>query len=118
GFQSGESLKETIQKAQFTILPSECYETFGLSIIESISLGTPVIGANIGGITEVIQDGYIGELYKSVEKEDLKHHIHLLWRDKNKVEEYSRNCLKYSLFTIEKYYEQILKIYQGNVYEQ
>lgn len=118
GFQSGEILKQTIQKAQFTILPSECYETFGLSIIESISLGTPVIGANIGGIPEVIQDGYIGELFKSGEKEDLKHHIRLLWRDRNKVEEYSRNCLKYSLFTIEKYYEQILKIYQGNVYEQ
>ena len=70
GFQSGEILKQTIQKAQFTILPSECYETFGLSIIESISLGTPVIGANIGGIPEVIQDGYIGELFKSGEKED------------------------------------------------
>ena len=35
-------------------MPSECYENNPLSAIESLSAGTPVLGADIGGIPELI----------------------------------------------------------------
>ena len=35
-------------------MPSECYENNPLSVIESLCAGTPVVGANIGGIPELI----------------------------------------------------------------
>ena len=50
GFQSGEALQRLIGEASFTVYPSEWYENCPLSVIESMVLGTPVIGARIGGI--------------------------------------------------------------------
>lgn len=51
-----------IQKAKYTIQPSLWYETFGLTIIESMMLGTPVIGLEIGTRTELIESGKNGFL--------------------------------------------------------
>ena len=42
------------RKARFVVQPSECYENNPLSVIESLCAGTPVIGARIGGIPELI----------------------------------------------------------------
>jgi glycosyltransferase involved in cell wall biosynthesis len=53
---------EYIQSAKYTIQPSLWYETFGLTIIESMMLGTPVIGLNIGTRTEMISTGKNGLL--------------------------------------------------------
>jgi glycosyltransferase involved in cell wall biosynthesis len=53
---------EYIQSAKYTIQPSLWYETFGLTIIESMMLGTPVIGLNIGTRTEMISSGKNGLL--------------------------------------------------------
>jgi glycosyltransferase involved in cell wall biosynthesis len=52
----------SIQHAKYTIQPSLWYETFGLTIIESMMLGTPVIGLNIGTRAEMIETGKNGLL--------------------------------------------------------
>ena len=44
--------------------------------------GTPVLGAEIGGIPELIQVGKTGELFESGNAEDLKKKIEKLWSDK------------------------------------
>jgi glycosyltransferase involved in cell wall biosynthesis len=51
---------EYIRSAKYTIQPSLWYETFGLTIIESMMLGTPVIGLNIGTRNEMIDSGKNG----------------------------------------------------------
>ena len=43
--------------------------------MESQMYGTPVLGANIGGIPELIQVGKTGELFESGNAEDLKKKI-------------------------------------------
>lgn len=45
---------------------------FGLVSIEAQALGTPVLGANIGGIPEIIQLGISGELFKAGDIEDMR----------------------------------------------
>ena len=72
GFQSGEALETLIREARFTVIPSEWYENCPFSVLESISYGTPVLGANIGGIPELIRVGETGELFESGNVEDLK----------------------------------------------
>ena len=68
--------------------------------------GTPVLGANIGGIPELIQVGKTGELFESGNAEDLKKNVQKL------CEEYSRNCKGINFDTIEEYYKKIMKVYQ------
>lgn len=65
GFLRGEALDNAIANALFTFTPSQCYENNPMSIIESYALGTPVIGARIGGIPEIINDGQTGLLFES-----------------------------------------------------
>ncbi len=72
GFLTAEPLGKAIDSARAVILPSECYENAPMAILEAFSRGKPVIGANIGGIPEMIDDGVNGYLFKSGNAEDLR----------------------------------------------
>ena len=112
GFQKGEALEKLIREARFSIYPSEWYENCPFSVMESQMYGTPVLGANIGGIPELIQVGKTGELFKSGDGDELKSKIQKLWGDKELCDEYSKNCKGISFDTIDEYYEKIMKVYQ------
>ena len=64
GFIQGAQKEEVIGKSQFVVLPSQWYENNPISLIESQSLKTPIIGTNIGGIPEIIKDGKNGFLFE------------------------------------------------------
>ena len=75
--------------------------------------GTPVLGADIGGIPELIEVGKTGELFESGNAAELKEKIQHLWSDKGLTDQYSRNCMDISFDDIEEYGEKLMKIYQG-----
>lgn len=65
GYKRGEELVNLVRDAYFVIVPSEWYENNPMSIVESYSTGTPVIGARIGGIPEIIIDEKTGYQFES-----------------------------------------------------
>ena len=107
-----EYISKLIREARFSIYPSEWYENCPFSVMESQMYGTPVLGAEIGGIPELIQVGKTGELFESGNAEDLKKKIEKLWGDKKLCAEYSANCKDISFDTIDEYYEKIMKVYR------
>ena len=113
GFQSGEALETLIREARFSIYPSEWYENCPFSVMESQMYGTPVIGANIGGIPELIQVERTGELFEAGNKEELKKTVLSLWSDPDRMRTYSENCKSISFETIDDYYEKLIAIYGG-----
>lgn len=113
GFQRGEALEKLIREARFSIYPSEWYENCPFSVMESQMYGTPVLGANIGGIPELIQIEKTGELFESGNAVDLKEKIHKLWENKKLTVEYSENCKSISFDTIDEYYKKLIEIYCG-----
>ncbi len=115
GFKSGEELIKLISEAQFSIYPSEWYENCPFSVMESQMYGTPVIGAKIGGIPELIVEGKTGLLFANGDEKDLKTKIELLWKDKKRIEEYSKNCIEAEFDTVEKYCEKLIQIYLGDL---
>ncbi|MCD7812317.1 MAG: glycosyltransferase [Ruminococcus sp.] len=110
-FQTGEALETLIREARFSIYPSEWYENCPFSVMESQMYGTPVLGADIGGIPELITVGKTGELFKSGDKADLKKQIQKLWSDKVLTDVYSQNCKDINFDTLEQYYQKIMRIY-------
>jgi glycosyltransferase involved in cell wall biosynthesis len=58
-----EQLFPMIQRARFSVIPSVWYENNPYSVIESLCMGTPVLGAGIGGIPELIDVKRDGELF-------------------------------------------------------
>ena len=79
--------------------------------MESIIYGTPVLGANIGGIPELITVGKTGELFESGNAEDLKNKLLVLVKNQE-LESYYKNCKLNSFDTVDEYYEKIMEIYK------
>lgn len=112
GFQKGEALEALIRGAQFSIYPSEWYENCPFSVMESQMYGTPVLGADIGGIPELIQVGKTGELFESGNADALKKQIRKLWDNRVLTAQYSENCKDISFDTVGEYCEKLIRIYQ------
>jgi glycosyltransferase involved in cell wall biosynthesis len=70
GYLSGDPLHEAIRQARAVVLPSEWYENAPMSVLESYALGVPVIGANIGGIPELVCE-QTGAVFDSGDDESL-----------------------------------------------
>lgn len=112
GFQKGEALEVLIREAKFSIYPSEWYENCPFSVMESQMYGTPVIGARIGGIPELIEEEKTGLLYESKNADELKRCILELYKDIKKINEYSDNCRNVKFDTLDEYGKKLLKIYR------
>jgi glycosyltransferase involved in cell wall biosynthesis len=54
GYQSGTALHTLVRRSRAVVLPSEWYENAPMSVLESFAMGKPVIGADIGGIPELV----------------------------------------------------------------
>lgn len=72
GFKTGNDLFRIVQKAKFVCVPSEWYENNPMTIVESYTLGTPVIAARIGGIPEIVEEYRTGFLFESGSQESLE----------------------------------------------
>lgn len=65
GYLSGDALYTAVRQAKFVCVPSEWYENNPMTIVESYALHTPVIGARIGGIPEIVDEGQTGFGFES-----------------------------------------------------
>ena len=111
GQMQWEEFMPILRGARFMILPSECSENNPLTVIESQSLGTPVLGARIGGIPELIEEGVSGMAFTSGDVEDLKDKIKEMFNHKFDYEAIAKNAIE--RYSSEAYYEKLMKYYKG-----
>lgn len=78
GHISSDEVKSLLANARFSVMPSECYENNPLGVIESFCAGTPVVGAAIGGIPELITPQR-GLTFRSGDVADLQRAISQAW---------------------------------------
>lgn len=71
GYLSGNEKKAFLCNALAIVLPSEWYETFGLTVVEGYSQKTPAIVSDLGGLPEVVRDGETGFVFTAGDQEDL-----------------------------------------------
>ena len=71
GYKSGEDLQREVGNARFTVLSSEWRENMPYSGLESLAAQTPIIGARIGGIPELVEEGKTGVTFESGDAVDL-----------------------------------------------
>jgi glycosyltransferase involved in cell wall biosynthesis len=110
GFISGEMLDALIRGARFSLCPSECYENCPFSVMESQERGTPVVGARIGGIPELVDDGVNGLLFESGNVDSLVAAIEKLWNDETLCGKFEQACLGLSRDDVGEYVEKLRKI--------
>lgn len=81
GFQDKKNIYKLTYNAQFVVCPSEWYENYPFSVIESMLISKAVVGAKIGGIPELVIDNKTGLLFEPGNHFDLKSKILALWND-------------------------------------
>lgn len=114
GFKTGKELDDLISKALFSVYPSIWYENCPLSILESESLGTPVLASNLGGIPELIEDGRTGVLLQELSTKGLIKAIDDLYKDKDLLAKMQKACLekRNDMISLEKYCNTLMMIYK------
>jgi glycosyltransferase involved in cell wall biosynthesis len=114
GYRSGPELLEIIRSARAVVLPSEWYENAPMSILEAYASGKPVLGADIGGIPEMILPGKTGFLFQSGNPEelaDLLTHVATMTSDVLLEMGRAARHLVEERFTPERYREEMLSLY-------
>ncbi len=89
GRLSQKELQNLYHRAVSIIVPSICYETFGIIIIEAFSMKTPAIVNNLGALPEVIEDSNGGFIYNN--EKELVDAIHKLAENHNLRDELGNN---------------------------
>ncbi len=114
GYMDEERLKSVIRDSMFVVVPSEWYENCPHSVLEAFALGKPVIGSDIGGIPELIEDGIDGLLFEPGNSEELSEKIAYLISRPRLRKQMGRNARKKveEEYNPELYYERLMKIYQ------
>lgn len=93
---SDEDLAKEYSSSVVTVLPSvykDCYgslhrmpELLGLTLLESMACGTPVIGTNVGGMPEIVKDDKTGFIVNPNDSNALKEKIRYFINNFNEVE--------------------------------
>ena len=71
GFVENEKVRQMIAESQALILPTQVYEGFPMTILEAMSVGTPVIGAHLGNVGTLVKENVNGICFDSKSAEDL-----------------------------------------------
>ena len=90
GFRNKNDVFKLTMEALFIVCPSICYENLPFSIIESFLFSKPVIGAEIGGIPELIIDGKTGLLFEAGNAAHLCEKMNYLWNNENIVANFGK----------------------------
>lgn len=115
GYKTGKELTDLVSNAYFVIVPSEWYENNPMTIIEAYSVGTPVIGARIGGIPEIVVDSQTGFQFESGNVVDLRNTVLKADSlDGKKYTEFSQGTINFANENLSKdsYWKKLIAFYE------
>lgn len=114
GYLKQDDVKKYIKNARFIVVPSIWYENCPYSILETQAIGKPVIGADVGGIPELVKDKENGLIYKYDSIDELETKMKLLFENQELAERYGKKAKEYAekFYSTETYYDKIIKIYE------
>jgi glycosyltransferase involved in cell wall biosynthesis len=100
--------------ANLTVVPSVCYDNSPMVLYESLLCGTPIVGADIGGIPELVRDGETGYLFPPGDGGALAEKVILHFSQSAlRRRRMRRRCLEYARehLTMDRHIEALLAVY-------
>ncbi len=113
GFKVGDELVDLIKNARFILSPSICPDNSPMSGIESMAFGKPMIGTDIGGITDQIVEGKTGFLVPPKDSDILAEKIDILAKDDKLIETMGKNARVNfeDNFSFRQHYDSLRKLF-------
>ena len=81
GFQGPDAKWGFLAGARLVAIPSECYENFPVTALESFAAGKPVVAPGFGGLGDVVEHGRTGLHYRPGDAADLAARLRQLFAD-------------------------------------
>ena len=110
GYRTGNELKNLILNSSAVVMPSLWHENMPFSLIETLALKRPVIISRVGGMPELIKEGFNGLTFKSGNIPELAQKIDLL--SKMNFDLSKQDGL---LLNIKEHAREVFKIYQERI---
>jgi glycosyltransferase involved in cell wall biosynthesis len=114
GQQGRAEVLSLMRGARFVVVPSEWYETFGLTIIEAFACGVPVIASRLGAMLELVEDGRTGLHFAPGDAADLAGKIEWAWENAPEMKRMGREARREyeTKYTAARNYEMLMSIYE------
>ena len=109
---------KTLSDSLFLILPVQWYENLPNIVLESYSVGTPVIGTDIGSIKEMIDEGETGFKFEHGNSQDLMAVINkAIDTDEDTYESMQKGCLQKAkhVYGRDIHYNKLIKLFQDTI---
>ncbi len=115
GFLTGKELTDLMANAKILLAPSVCYENCPLSILESHSMGVPVVTMNSGGMAELVEDGKTGTLAPDATPEAVALAIEKCLSDEAYYKTLKENCenISENIMGISEYCSVMIEKYEA-----
>jgi len=119
GYVTGAEKENILKNSLFNIVSSQCYETFGRSVIEGFAFGIPVLASSIAGLKELVEVESNGMLYKYDDINDLKDKIKYMFNNIELLDIMSDYCYKQAKekFSDKVFFQKIKNIYNNVIAE-
>lgn len=79
GQLSGAQAQAEIARARLLVLPSECFETFGLVVVEAFAFGTPAAVSDLGPLPSIVRHGHSGVVFRPADAPSLLDTLRTAW---------------------------------------
>jgi glycosyltransferase involved in cell wall biosynthesis len=114
GKKNFDEIQVYLSKCLFTVVPSEWYDNFPNTILESFAFKKCVIATNIGSLKEIVIDNETGLLFKIREVADLKNKIAYLFCNKAISQNLGENAFNMlnKQFSEDKHYSQLINLFE------
>lgn len=114
GILDHDEVLSVVGRAFIQIVPSECYETFGMVVIEAYACGTPVIASRIGSLAEIVRDGETGLYFEAGDTIDLAKKINMLVANPDLAAKMGKRAREVFLlkYTPDQNFKMLMDIYQ------
>ncbi len=108
---------EAIKKAAFLVVPSLWPEPFGLVVAEAFACGTPVLGAYIGALQEMVEDQKTGLHFASGDPAALAQKVAWAWRHSHEMASMGKTARRIyeERYTAATNYELLIRIYESSI---
>ncbi|HEX9912337.1 MAG TPA: glycosyltransferase family 4 protein [candidate division Zixibacteria bacterium] len=106
-----DDLAQMLSEFDVAVVPPIWQDNAPLVVLEALSAKKPIIGANIGGIPDFVQDGLNGLLFEAGNSSDLAEKMRKITESLNLIEIFKRNIKKQK--TMKEHTKEMEVIYQN-----
>lgn len=113
GKKTFEEIEPYLKSCLCTIVPSEWYDNFPNSLIESYAFKKAVIATDLGSLQYMVKDGETGLKFKYKDIDDLRNKIHWIFEHQNEAKKMGENGFELvkTCYSPETHYDALIRLF-------